>query len=130
MIMSGLIPIFASAPIADPMPPGAAIVAPFGAAIVMPAGNVGDDDAANPGVNGVAAGSALLGAAASNASMPGTAFATCAKSSGARRDLAIPKRAPAAAAACSGVAWSSFASPFTSSGLLLTAVVTASVCGC
>jgi phosphatidylglycerol:prolipoprotein diacylglycerol transferase len=61
------------------------------------------------------------GAALSNASIPGTALDTCENSSALRRDFATPNNAPAAPAACSGVAPISFDSASTSTGLAFTA---------
>src|SRR5262245_35908270 len=67
------------------------------------------------------------GAALSNRSMPGTADETVEKSLAARRDLATPRSAPAAPAACSGVLPISLASELTRSGLALAAADAASV---
>src|SRR5262245_21433852 len=136
--MSGLIPIFMKPDIADPIQ--------FDAVIGMPAVDVedagivireaDDEDDANPGCNGIEAGatpevpSTSAGTAASRAFMPGTAFSTCAKSSGFSNDFAMVKSTPPAPAACSGVEPSSLASPLTNSGLALAAVESASVWGC
>lgn len=123
-IISGLIPSFEMAGIADDIPSGAAVMTVDG----------DDEDDANPGVapelesadRGVPAASG--GAAASNASMPGTAFDIAAKSSGLRNDFAMTKNTPAAPAACSGVEPSSLANPWASSGFALAAADSASVC--
>src|SRR5262245_10022875 len=138
--MSGLIPIFMKPDIADPIQFDAVIgipgVAVEDAGIVIP--DPADEDDANPGVNGIEAGTAAdvpevpttsAGTAASRALMPGTAFSTCAKSSGFSNDFAMVKSTPAAPAACSGVEPSSLASPLTNSGLALAAVESASICG-
>src|SRR4029079_7661415 len=63
----------------------------------------------------------VAGAALSNADIPGTAFDTWENSSGLSWDCATPNSAPAAPAACSGVAFSSFDSAPTSSGLAFAA---------
>ena len=70
------------------------------------------------------------GAALSSESMPGTAVAICEKSSGVSRDFATPNSAPAAPAACSGVAPISFDSAPTSSGLALAAAVASGGAAC
>src|SRR4030095_4594648 len=65
--------------------------------------------------------------ALSSEPIPGTALDTCENSSGFRRVLARPNSAPAAPAACSGVAPNSFESCPTSSGLALAAATASAV---
>src|SRR6187402_2209016 len=103
--MSGLIPIFMNPAIADPIQFCAVIGVPAGAAEDAGIVTADGEEDANPavGVNDepgsadVAAElpTASAGTAASRAFMPGTAFSTCAKSSGLTRALVIVKSTPA-----------------------------------
>src|SRR5262245_33442268 len=145
MIMSGLIPSFEKAPIADPIQfcavtgvPGVDgdIASPAvddanpGVADANPgvADNSGADDEPARVVGAPEVPTASVGTAASSESMPGTVWATFAKSSGLSNAFAMPKSTPAAPAACSGVDPSSLANPLTSSGLALAALESASAC--